>query len=133
MRQGQRKDVMALVPGKTLSFPGYTSEDPADTAKEQKPSFWLQRLLDLRIKTMANQAPPSAFNWSAISVAILVVSLIAGGAWYLGYQARAIEQLQKDIDATRTTANQAKDLSLDNKSQEEEALPEPTPKEAKRK
>ncbi len=132
--QTKRNDFMeSLVPAKVYPGPGYT--EPMDTPdtqpQEPRPSFWLQRLLDLRIKTMATNPPPSAFNWSAISVALLVISLIAGGAWYLGYQARAIEQLQKDIDAAKTTANQAKDAQLINSS---DPPPEPTatPKEKRK-
>ena len=74
---------------------------------------------------MAAPNKPSGWEWNPAVITLLLVlaSLIAGGSWYLGYQAAVIDGIKQDAAESKRAAQTA--LAVASGGIEEE--PSPTP------
>jgi hypothetical protein len=80
---------------------------------EEKPSPGkVVRVLNWTGITMANSENPRgfSFNPAVITLFLMILSLVAGGGWYLGYQARQLEELRQSVIEAKQKAEHAETL-----------------------
>lgn len=89
-------------------YPGYQSTPIV--SEEKKPRWWLRATHWIGI-TMATTENPRGWSWNpaTATLMILVVSLVAGGAYYLGGRDKQVDALERRLEGVSSTANTAID------------------------
>lgn len=79
---------------------------------------------------MAAPNKPSGWEWNPAVILLLlaIASLLAGGSWYLGYQAAVIDGIKQDAAESKRAAQTAQAVASGGTVEDPEPTPTATPK-----
>lgn len=105
-------------------FPGNVLPMFQNIGQEEKKLSWLIRLTNWIGITMARTEDPRgwSFNPATVTLTLVIVSMVAGGAYYMGRrdnQADAIEQQLREIKGIATQADEKATYAVAGKDKED--------------
>ena len=119
------EEFMEVARAKPIIFPGiHLAESAEIPTSGQRPS-WIIRA-GIYVGALMSAPPPKvwSFNPSVVTLVILIVGIVAAGAYYMGRQDATINRIEKVAEKAEQKADAA--LAISNPQPNEE--PTPTPK-----
>src|SRR6185369_2755667 len=89
-------------------------QTPASIPREKGELSWWLRFWTWLGVIMAQPDNPRGWGWnpSVITLCLVILGIVASGAWYIGHLAAEIEFLKQSQQETRSTADDAHSKSL---------------------